>query len=198
MLCVALECRFDVFHSHRMARTKQTVRYGTGSRRGQAGFSFTSNHQPPKVLKLFAILQYSHSFAQNISVGQAEAAIDRRVRNSKRVLWLREIRHLQKTVHPVIPRQSFQRLVKEISQDYKLERESSTTYFRLDYFLCLLDRWQSRAIEALLCASEQYMVSLFEDSNLCAIHAKRVTLMPRDIQLARRLRGETAQTPSWK
>ena len=35
-----------------------------------------------------------------------------------------------------------------------------------------------------------YLVGLFEDTNLCAIHAKRVTIMPKDIQLARRIRGE--------
>jgi len=41
-------------------------------------------------------------------------------------------------------------------------------------------------------ASEAYLVALFEDTNLCAIHAKRVTIMPKDIQLARRIRGERA------
>ena len=60
------------------------------------------------------------------------------------------------------------------------------------------DRWQSIALEGLRCAAEDYLVRLFEDSNLCAIHAKRVTLMPRDMQLARRLRGETTSTPDWK
>ena len=60
------------------------------------------------------------------------------------------------------------------------------------------DRWQSTALEALRCAAESYLVGLFEDSNLCAIHARRVTLMPRDLQLARRLRGETNETPSWR
>jgi len=39
-------------------------------------------------------------------------------------------------------------------------------------------------------AAEAYMTSLFEDANLCAIHAKRVTLMSKDIDLARRIRGE--------
>ena len=42
-------------------------------------------------------------------------------------------------------------------------------------------------------ASEAYLVGLFEDTNLCAIHAKRVTIMPKDIQLARRIRGERAK-----
>lgn len=50
-------------------------------------------------------------------------------------------------------------------------------------------RWQSQAIQALQEASEAYLVHLFEDTNLCAIHAKRVTIMQKDIQLARRIRG---------
>ena len=62
--------------------------------------------------------------------------------------------------------------------------------FHLDHsFLSV--RWQSLAIEAVRVALEDYMVRLFEDANLCAIHAKRVTVMPKDVQLARRLRGET-------
>ena len=48
------------------------------------------------------------------------------------------------------------------------------------------------AVVALQEASEAYLVGLFEDTNLCAIHAKRVTIMPKDIQLARRIRGERA------
>ena len=63
--------------------------------------------------------------------------------------------------------------------------------------LCYTDRWESIALEALRCAAEDYLVRLFEDSNLCAIHARRVTLMPRDIQLARRLRGEITSAPDW-
>ena len=51
-------------------------------------------------------------------------------------------------------------------------------------------RWQSSAILALQESAEAYLVDLFEDTNLCAIHAKRVTIMPKDIQLARRIRGE--------
>ena len=50
-------------------------------------------------------------------------------------------------------------------------------------------RWQSQAILALQEASEAFLVHLFEDTNLCAIHAKRVTIMQKDMQLARRLRG---------
>jgi histone H3-like centromeric protein A len=50
-------------------------------------------------------------------------------------------------------------------------------------------RWQSQAIQALQEAAEAFLVHLFEDTNLCAIHAKRVTIMQKDIQLARRIRG---------
>ena len=50
-------------------------------------------------------------------------------------------------------------------------------------------RWQSHAISALQEAAEAFLVHLFEDTNLCAIHAKRVTIMQKDIQLARRIRG---------
>ncbi|KAK5599073.1 hypothetical protein CRENBAI_026356 [Crenichthys baileyi] len=53
-------------------------------------------------------------------------------------------------------------------------------------------RFQSSAVMALQEASGAYLVGLFEDTNLCAIHAKRVTIMPKDIQLARRIRGERA------
>ena len=63
----------------------------------------------------------------------------------------------------------------EIAQDFKTEL-----------------RFQSSAVMALQEASEAYLVGLFEDTNLCAIHAKRVTIMPKDIQLARRIRGERA------
>ena len=51
-------------------------------------------------------------------------------------------------------------------------------------------RFQNSAISALQEAAEAYLVGLFEDTNLCAIHAKRITIMPKDIQLARHIRGE--------
>ena len=69
----------------------------------------------------------------------------------------------------------FQRLVREITQ--------SLTPIEF--------RFEGRALVALQHAAEAYLVNLFEDVNLCALHAKRVTIMPRDIALARRIRGET-------
>ena len=88
---------------------------------------------------------------------------------------LREIRRFQKSTELLIRRMPFQRLVREIAQTY-------SPYLR----------FQSGAVIALQEAAEAYLVGLLEDSNLCAIHAKRVTIMPRDIQLARRIRGERA------
>ena len=56
-------------------------------------------------------------------------------------------------------------------------------------------KFQSDAIMALQESAEAYLVGLFEDTNLAAIHARRVTIMPKDIILARRIRGETRKNP---
>ena len=88
---------------------------------------------------------------------------------------LREIRKYQKSTELLIRKLPFQRLVREIAQDFKTDL-----------------RFQSSAVLALQEAAEAYLVGLFEDTNLAAIHAKRVTIMPKDIQLARRIRGERA------
>ena len=67
----------------------------------------------------------------------------------------------------------------------------NTPTFLLTYLSLQTDlRFQSSAVMALQEAAEAYLVSLFEDTNLAAIHAKRVTIQPKDLQLARRLRGE--------
>lgn len=86
---------------------------------------------------------------------------------------LREIRRYQKNTELLIRKLPFQRLVREVAQGYKSDL-----------------RFQSAAIGALQEAAEAYLVALFEDTNLCAIHAKRVTIMTKDLQLARRIRGE--------
>jgi len=86
---------------------------------------------------------------------------------------LREIRKYQKSTDLLLRKAPFQRLVREVAQEYKNDL-----------------RFQSQAILALQEASEAYLVGLYEDSNCCAIHAKRVTIMPKDMQLAKRIRGE--------
>ena len=86
---------------------------------------------------------------------------------------LREIRRFQKTTELLIRKAPFQRVVRDIALKYKKDV-----------------RFQSTAVLALQEASEAYMVGMFEDTNLAALHAKRVTILPRDLALARRLRGD--------
>jgi len=140
-----------------MARTKQTARKSTG---GKAPRKHVASKQ-----------------ARKSSVGGTASAggVKKPHRFRPGTVALREIRRYQKSTELLIRKLPFQRLVREIAQDYKTDL-----------------RFQSSAIAALQEAAEAYLVGLFEDSNLCAIHAKRVTIMPKDIQLARRIRGERA------
>ena len=89
------------------------------------------------------------------------------------VLALAEIRKYQKSTQSLIPKLPFRRLVREIAQSEKQDI-----------------RMQETALEALQEAAETYLVRLLDDANLCTLHVRRITLMPRDIQLARRIRGE--------
>lgn len=134
-----------------MARTKQTARKSTG---GKA---------PRKQMATKAARKSA----------PATGGVKRPRRYRPGTVALREIRRYQKTTDLLIRKLPFQRLVREIAQDFKYDL-----------------RFQGAAILALQEASETYLVSLFEDSNLSAIHGKRITIMPKDIQLARRIRGE--------
>ena len=86
---------------------------------------------------------------------------------------LMEIRRYQKSTEFLIRKLPFQRLVSEVAQDFKTDL-----------------RFQSSAIIALQEAAESFLVGLFEDTNLCVIHAKHVTIMPKDVQLACRICGD--------
>jgi len=134
-----------------MARTKQTARKSTG---GKAPRKTSKKAARKSALHSTGGIKKPHHFKPG-------------------TVALREIRKYQKSTDLLIRKLPFQRLVREIAQDYKTDL-----------------RFQAQAIAALQEAAEAYLVGLFEDTNLCAIHAKRVTIMPRDIQLARRIRGE--------
>ncbi len=134
-----------------MARTKQTARKSTG---GKA---------PRKQLATKAARKSAPATG---GVKQA-----RRFRPG--TVALREIRRYQKSTELLLRKAPFQRLVREIAQEYQSDL-----------------RFQGSAILALQEATEAYMVSLFEDTNLAAIHAKRVTVQPKDMALAKRLRGD--------
>jgi len=88
---------------------------------------------------------------------------------------LREIKKYQRSTELLLRKLPFQRLVREVM----LGDDRAGEF-----------RFQSQALHALQEAAEAYIVGLFEDTNLCAIHAKRVTIMKKDLQLAVRIRGE--------
>ena len=137
-----------------MARTKQTARKSIG---GKA---------PRKHVQL------ANKAARKSAPAQS-GGVKKPHRYRPGTVALREIRKYQKSTELLIRKLPFQRLVREIAQDFKTDL-----------------RFQSSAVGALQEAVEAYLVSLFEDTNLCSIHGRRVTIQPKDMQLARRLRGE--------
>ena len=96
---------------------------------------------------------------------------------------LREIRRYQQSTECLIKRTPFHKLIREISQEYRVCPDGPGTPSVQVHF-------QSTAIAALQEAAENFIVGLFEDVNLLVVHAKRVTVMPRDIRLALRIRGD--------
>jgi len=134
-----------------MARTKQTARKSTG---GKAPRKQLASQAARKSAPSSSAVKKTHRFRPG-------------------TVALREIRRYQKNTDLLLRKAPFQRLVREVAQEYKADL-----------------RFQSSAVMALQEASEAYLVGIFEDTNLCAIHARRVTIMPKDMQLARRIRGE--------
>ncbi|GAB4847256.1 5-hydroxytryptamine receptor 4 [Ancistrocladus abbreviatus] len=151
--CNISEFDFSTRNFLKMARTKQTARKSTG---GKAPRKQLARKAARKSVPATGGVKRAHRFRPG-------------------TVALREIRKYQKSTDLLIRKLPFQRLVREISQDFKTDL-----------------RFQSHAVLALQEAAEAYLVALFEDTNLCAIHAKRVTIMPKDVQLARRIRGERA------
>jgi len=131
-----------------MARTKQTARKSTGGKAPHKSLATKAARKVPLVK-------------------------DKKKKFRPGTKALQEIRKYQKSTELLIRKLPFQRLVREVTQDF-----------------CPDLRFQSHTLMALQEASEAYLVDLFEDTNLCAIHAKRVTIMAKDMQLARRIRGD--------
>jgi len=136
-----------------MARTKQTARKSTGGKAPRRALATKSARKS----------------------APSTGGVKKPHRYRPGTVALREIRRYQKSTELLIRKAPFQRLVREIAQNFHSDL-----------------KFQSPAILALQEASEVYLVTLFEDTNLCAIHAGRVTIFPKDIQLARRIRGERA------
>lgn len=110
---------------------------------------------------------------KSVARGPAIGGVKQRHRYRPGTVALREIRRYQKSTELLIRKLPFARLVREISQDFKTDL-----------------RFQSSALAALQESGEAYLVRLFEESNLAAIHAKRVTIMVKDMKLVREVRGE--------
>jgi histone H3 len=152
-----------------MARTKQTARkHDTGE-----------PSVPYKASKRAKLLT---TIGKAMSPQGDHATLQRsRYRYRPGTVALREIRKYQKSTELFIKKLPFMRLCNEIMND---ELRANM-------------RFQSSALLALQEAAESYLVGLFEDSNLCAIHAKRVTICPGDMALARRIRGESTDLPAY-
>ena len=133
-----------------MARTKQTARKCTGGK------------VPRKALASKAARKSD----------PAAAGVKKPHRYRPGTVALRDIRRYQKSTELLFRKLPFQRVVREIVQDFM----SDLRFTRL-------------SLLAIQEAAESYIIQMFEDTNLCAIHAKRVTIMPRDIHLAQRIRG---------
>ena len=151
-----------------MARTKQTARRNQG---GKAPQTFHTKPVPAGQGK------GKKAFQPAPPVGGGGQSQRKKPRFRPGTVALREIRRYQKSTELLIRKLPFQRLVRET-----IVNVTGRDDYRLGH----------GATEALQEAAEAYLVGLFEDTNLCAIHAKRVTIKPMDIKLARRIQGERA------
>lgn len=111
--------------------------------------------------------------AKKAASGATSSGASRKFRFRPGTVALRSIKKYQKGTELLMRKAPFQRLVRELATSHKENL-----------------RWQASAVAALQEATEAYVIGLLSDSNLCALHARRVTVMSRDVQLARRLRGE--------
>lgn len=154
--------------SSTMARTKQTARKGPRST--------PAEKQAAKNAMLSSKMEAAKMRARAAAMVRGGKGVGKKpYRYRPGTAALREIRKYQKSTEMLIRKLPFHRLVREIAGNLNTDI-----------------RFQSTALLALQESAEAYLVGLFEDANLCAIHARRVTVMPRDMQLARRIRRESA------
>ena len=163
------------FRERKMVKTKTTARKKTGKtpRKNLATKSPRKTLTKEQARKNAA--KATLAAQKNLGNPRKTGGLKRPMRWRPGTVVLREICCYQKSTELLIRKLLFNRLVRKIAQDYKTDL-----------------RFQSQAIGALQEAAEAYLVGLFEDTNLCAIHTKRVTIMPKNIQLARRICGERA------
>ena len=185
-----------------MARTKQTARKSYGGKAPRfhlatKGARAAAEHARRQAQSANAKYEAARRRARTAELAearekQARAAIRRPRRYRPGTVALREIRKFQKGTELLIRKAPFQRLVRQIMYElnFKEITRDDETYVIANGGYIEPKRMQSTAMLALHEAAEYYLVEFFEWANLCALHAKRVTIMPKDMQLARRIRGE--------
>ena len=175
-----------------MAHTKQTPR---NPNLGRPSAAMGSDAQPERRVPSKPTLKVAKKGGkqtQNIYyinwLGEINQLLveSRNLRYHLGLLALREICRYQQSTNCLIKRTPFNKWIKEISQEYRVCPDGPGTP-------SVQVRFQSTALAALQEAAENFLVGLFEDVNLLAVHAKRVTVMPCDIRLALRIQGDHFQ-----
>lgn len=146
-----------------MARTKQTARKSTGGKAPRLQLATKSARESEARERMRKIKPYKYRPG---------------------TVSLREIRRFQKSTDTLIPKISFGRVAKEVAQDMAQE-------IHMDHGKLSKDnvRFQTTALAAVQEAAEAFIVNQMEETNLCAIHAKRVTIQPKDMDLALKIGG---------
>ncbi|KIZ05841.1 Histone H3.3a [Monoraphidium neglectum] len=166
-----------------MARTKQVARKSTTTSKkskllGAKSTLPAKKLAPRKSITPVAVKKPIKKAARKSApprVPESVPRVKRPARHGAKALKASEIKKYQKTGDLLIPKAPFMRLVKEVTQNVADSKDL---------------RYKLTAVQAIQEAAEQYLTGLMEDAQLCAIHARRITLFVKDIQLARRIRGE--------
>ena len=168
----------DSLYFSEMTRTKQTQRLDKSLPKGkqprkQLPTKLPKKPSPKTMNKLRKATQNAIQSGKRAPPRLNTGGVKKPMRYKPGTVALREIRRYQKTTELLIRKLPFSRLVREVAQDFNTDL-----------------RFQRNAIGALQEAAEIFLISLLEDTNLCAIHARRVTIFPKDMQLARKLRND--------
>ena len=172
-----------------MTRTKQTPRNPNLERPSAAMGSDVQERRiplkptPKKIATKGGKQSHKHMLHRLLKQTSSTGGIKKPHRYHPGLLALCEICRYQQSMESLIRKTPFKKLIKEISQEYRICPEGPGTP-------SVQVRFQSTALTALQEAAENFLVGLFEDVNLLAVHAKRVMVMPCDIRLALRIRGD--------
>ncbi|GMT04370.1 hypothetical protein PENTCL1PPCAC_26544 [Pristionchus entomophagus] len=150
-----------------MARTKQTARKVSAEPMGK---------QEKRLSQQLRTKRDTHRSMASMGKSSTQQRIKKAIPKKRGAGVLKDIRRYQRTGELLIPRFPFRRIVREIMERYNNGQDPL--------------RIQSLAVDALQEAAEAYLVNLFEDANMAAIHARRVTIMPKDLDLVRKIRRE--------